>query len=271
MAPNTASSTITTAKSFPGGGRFEGQFSGNLRDGYGVFFFPNGDVYRGYWKGDRKSGFGTAQFADGQKYEGYWDSGMKNGRGTFWFNGGNVYEGEWKDDRKNGTGCAKFASGNRYEGQWSEDSMCGKGTFYYANGDVYSGDWNENKKDGVGIWRSHNGADQYEGQWKGDLRHGCGTLWHDGQILSVNYDNGRMVTCFPLENGPDSPLCTGAQLIQHIESGAPKPPATTVTLQPLQPSVCAPECKASAPFLPCSLVNAQASEPHDERIVICVM
>lgn len=54
-----------------------------MKEGYGVFFYHSGNRYEGNWTGDLKNGKGTTFYASGNIYEGDWEAGVCKVGGTF--------------------------------------------------------------------------------------------------------------------------------------------------------------------------------------------
>ena len=59
-------------RSYPNGGRYEGDWREGKRTGEGVQKFPNGARYEGSWKDDRASGSGTFIDEKGGAWSGTW-------------------------------------------------------------------------------------------------------------------------------------------------------------------------------------------------------
>lgn len=102
-----------------------GCFSGNCKDGYGIWIYKEGDKYEGYFKDGFRSGQGTYLYADGMKYVGSYDSGKRNGFGTFYWIDGSLYTGTWKDGDQNGKGSYTKADGTIQKGYWEAGSYKG--------------------------------------------------------------------------------------------------------------------------------------------------
>ena len=66
--------------------------------------FKNGIQYQGEWLGNMRDGFGKQKWPDGALYEGEWINNKADGKGKFIHANGDYYEGEWKDDKANGYG-----------------------------------------------------------------------------------------------------------------------------------------------------------------------
>jgi hypothetical protein len=73
-------------------GRYEGEFVGGRRHGYGTYAFATGETYRGEWKADARHGAGVLQYRAQDVYErfvGTWRDDRRDGRGTlFWYAAG---------------------------------------------------------------------------------------------------------------------------------------------------------------------------------------
>ncbi len=63
----------------------------------------------GEWSGNLKSGYGIQVYGAGHKYEGEWSAGKREGHGVYWIKGDGdgdskklrrVYAGNWKNDKK---------------------------------------------------------------------------------------------------------------------------------------------------------------------------
>ena len=54
------------------GGRYEGFWKDDQRDGQGTEVQPNKSCYSGYYKEGIKHGFVKYEWADGSSYTGYW-------------------------------------------------------------------------------------------------------------------------------------------------------------------------------------------------------
>lgn len=51
--------------------------------GVGIYFWADGRKFEGQYSGDKKDGFGTYCWTDGRKYEGWWSRGKQHGLGTY--------------------------------------------------------------------------------------------------------------------------------------------------------------------------------------------
>ena len=90
--------------------------------------------YEGEWSNDKQNGYGILEWRDGDKYEGFFKDGEFSGKGTYYYNLQDSfikYEGEWLNGNKNGYGVLEWRSGDKYEGFFKDDWRSGKGTYYY--------------------------------------------------------------------------------------------------------------------------------------------
>ena len=56
--------------------------------------------YEGEWSGDKRNGRGSFFYASsGEKYEGQWLNGEKNGMGVYTYAYGDKYEGQWSGNK----------------------------------------------------------------------------------------------------------------------------------------------------------------------------
>jgi hypothetical protein len=62
---------------------YEGEWSNDMMNGYGVYKYASGATYSGNWKNNRHEGYGVYVMADSCKYEGEWLNHRFNGTGTF--------------------------------------------------------------------------------------------------------------------------------------------------------------------------------------------
>jgi hypothetical protein len=77
--------------SYPNGDIYDGQWSHNKKNGYGVQKFAKGDIYKGNWVNDKMHGQGEILHADGSRYEGQFFEGEKvHGEGYYNYKNGNM-------------------------------------------------------------------------------------------------------------------------------------------------------------------------------------
>jgi hypothetical protein len=85
------------------GSRYEGGWSGGLRDGEGRMRYPDGTSYKGGWERGLKDGYGVHTYLDPQTqgygtYVGYFATDRRHGEGTYTYPNGYVQSGTWRDD-----------------------------------------------------------------------------------------------------------------------------------------------------------------------------
>jgi hypothetical protein len=141
------------------GGRYEGDWTNNTANGYGV------DTSGGNFSGDRFSG----QFQDGKKH------------------GVGVYA--YARNANNGN-----TNSLRYEGEYLNDKTNGVGQFSWTTGDSHAGGQREGKRTGPGVYRFSDGR-RYEGEYANDMRNGLGVEWAaNGAVLRAGrWENGNLV------------------------------------------------------------------------------
>ncbi len=81
---------------YPDGTRYDGEWEGGKRHGYGVWSRPDGTRYVGEWKDDKPHGEGTLTAPDGSMYSGQWENGKKQGRGVLIYPDGEKRIGIWE-------------------------------------------------------------------------------------------------------------------------------------------------------------------------------
>lgn len=66
--------------------RYEGEFAGDKRHGYWIYWYENGNKWsEGYFKNDLRDGFGTTWYDNGQKhFEGSYKDGVRAGVWMFY-------------------------------------------------------------------------------------------------------------------------------------------------------------------------------------------
>ena len=105
----------------------------------------NGSTYEGNWTNNFQNGYGIETFPDGSIYKGNFEMGKKKGKGLFQWKNGASYEGEFDNDMLNGKGLYIFPDGKKYNGDWKNNKMDGKGEFTWPNGRIYVGEYKDGK------------------------------------------------------------------------------------------------------------------------------
>ena len=79
------------------GATYDGHFSEDKYDGYGVFTSVDGAVYKGEWKNGVMHGHGVYTWPDKAVFDGQWENGYMEGPGTFTDPKGRVWTGTWHE------------------------------------------------------------------------------------------------------------------------------------------------------------------------------
>merc|ERR1712014_207860 len=59
----------------------------------------NGAKYEGEWNGKQRHGYGVQVWVGGARYQGQWKNDKAHGAGKFSHQNGDVFEGQWQDDK----------------------------------------------------------------------------------------------------------------------------------------------------------------------------
>lgn len=135
--------------------------------------------YEGEWSEDLRHGFGKIKYKKGDYYEGDWEHDKKNGRGKLIEKKlfgvfAETYEGEFRDDQKEGEGRQELKSGLVYTGQFLAGKFHGEGKLEdQANKYSYKGRFLNGKQHGRGTEKYVDGS-SYEGSFLNGLKHGKG-------------------------------------------------------------------------------------------------
>ena len=84
--------------------QYEGQWTRDVKHGYGSYKFPSGAQYVGQWYEGKMHGQGTYNYADGQRFHGEMDRNLKSGHGTHVYTNKDQWHGIWDKDQPHGTG-----------------------------------------------------------------------------------------------------------------------------------------------------------------------
>lgn len=160
------------------GSVYEGEWSGNARNGYGTLTLANGETYEGNWADDLLEGTARACYilntAQGwsASFEGEFTANEPNGAGTYCSVAGSVQSGIWSvtdgmsislsaqntnhhisaqyqgmlnDGVPGGYGQAVWSLDKShsavYVGEWENGVPTGKGTYTAVSGELLAGDW----------------------------------------------------------------------------------------------------------------------------------
>jgi hypothetical protein len=192
---------------------YQGNFSNDKKNGFGIQAWSDGNRYEGNWIDDNRTGQGTFYWKDGDKYVGQFLNGQTtengvttrkaipklcisgdcyNGYGKFGFTNA-VYEGYFKNGKREGKGKTIAWDGGIYEGDYVDGLPNGKGKYTFSDGSVYDGDWVDGNKTGKGkyVWgKGKWEGEYYEGDWVDFSRTGYGKYTKkDGTIQEGRFLN----------------------------------------------------------------------------------
>ena len=176
---------------WPNGTRFEGQFENGEFHGEGQMEFINGQSYTGEFSHGEITGYGTFIYDDNSYYKGEMLNGLMNGSGTFVEKGGE-YTGQLKDNLFHGSGSYSHENGDGYSGMYQQGRYHGKGVFTYSSGEQFSGDFDKGAFTGQGLHKSID-AGEYQGGFEEWHYQGKGTYTDQwGEKWIGEFDNGAL-------------------------------------------------------------------------------
>ncbi len=156
-------------------------FSGDCRNGTGVFITSNFEYYAGEFKDGKFHGRGERYYGGKLMFKGEFKNGRADGRGTEYSGGAITYTGEYRNGKWHGKGMV-VGKDTEYEGEFNNGGMTGKGVLIGKNGIKYEGDFLNGKMHGTGTLTSE--KFKYDGEWQGFYPHGNGTFYQtDGTII----------------------------------------------------------------------------------------
>jgi hypothetical protein len=151
------------------GNMYEGYWTDNKLDIFGMVKLTNGKNYIGEMKEGFYSGVGILQYKNGNIYKGNLIEGKMDGIGVFDYANKKHYEGQFKEGSKNDMGIMTWPTGEKYEGSWVKDSYR-FGTYYWPNGNIYIGNFNGDGVNGYGSFYSSLLGTIESGIWKSGKR-----------------------------------------------------------------------------------------------------
>jgi len=125
----------------PDGSRYEGQFLGTDRHGWGKITWADGAVYDGQFNKNDMNGDGTLKWSTGVAYTGQWRQNDLGPRGNMTWPDGRRYCGEFHQGEKHGEGRLSWPNGQAYGGQWVAGKQHGYG-FIVGKGPAHLSQWN---------------------------------------------------------------------------------------------------------------------------------
>ena len=174
---------------------FQGEFSNEQANGFGIYKHKNEIIYFGYWKNDLREKYGIEKWKDGTAYMGEFSEGEKNGMGIYVFNNGARYEGEWKDNKLEGYGMYFYLGKRIYIGEWKNNMKNGFGEFIWKS-KIYFGFYSNDKKNGFGIYYCRNTRKAFMGFWKDGKQNGFGKLIDKDSINYGIWKDDQLEKCF---------------------------------------------------------------------------
>ncbi len=87
---------------------------------------PLTEEYEGEWSSDMMNGYGVYKYASGAMYSGNWKNNKHHGHGVYIMSNGCRYEGEWEDHRFHGPGTFADLDGVQWKGEFVHGSYDSK-------------------------------------------------------------------------------------------------------------------------------------------------
>ncbi|XP_070609344.1 ankyrin repeat and MYND domain-containing protein 1 isoform X2 [Erythrolamprus reginae] len=123
----------------------EGDLNNYRFDKSGVQEWPDGSCYKGEFSFDLKLGYGEFAWDNGERYLGQFYKDHRHGKGVYFWPNGSRFTGSFYLNRKEGYGTTEFMDGKRFQGLYKADERFGPGIETYPD-----------KKQDVGLWhRKH--------------------------------------------------------------------------------------------------------------------
>lgn len=177
---------------------YEGNFSGDVREGYGIAYDSSGLQYAGEYENDKRDGYGVAFLADGTAAQaGVW----KNGEfaedediETWTDDSGNQWYGTRNSEGNlEGKGICLTADGTCRIGSFGSDGLMYAKGFEYTGDSFYIGNFSGGEKDGYGILRLVKDNIWQEGNFADGSLTGYGisrysTGWYEGEWADGTVD-----------------------------------------------------------------------------------
>uniref|UniRef100_A0A7S4Q8X9 MORN repeat-containing protein 5 n=1 Tax=Alexandrium monilatum TaxID=311494 RepID=A0A7S4Q8X9_9DINO len=135
----------TRVEELADGSRYEGQFRGKCRQGWGKFSWATGGSYEGQFESNNMHGDGTYTWSDGSTYTGLWQSNNLGPDGVMKWTDGRVYEGHFVNGKKHGEGRLSWPDGRWYSGQWEGGKQHGVGLTCTGRGPPAKSQWDHGK------------------------------------------------------------------------------------------------------------------------------
>ncbi|MBC7531025.1 MAG: hypothetical protein H7318_05555 [Oligoflexus sp.] len=110
-------------------GHYVGELRDGLRTGTGSIIYNDFRTYNGEWSGDKRNGYGEQMWPASNKYNEYkgnWMNDLPDGEGTLIWRDGTKYTGGFKGALYNGKGHIERPNGDIRDGTWALDKMEGE-------------------------------------------------------------------------------------------------------------------------------------------------
>ncbi|XP_026557457.1 ankyrin repeat and MYND domain-containing protein 1 [Pseudonaja textilis] len=110
----------------------------------GVQEWPDGSCYKGEFSFDLKLGYGEFAWDNGERYVGQFYKDYRHGKGVYFWPNGSRFTGSFYLNRKEGYGTMEFTDGKQFQGLYKSDERFGPGIETYP----------DDRQD-VGLWHRH--------------------------------------------------------------------------------------------------------------------
>lgn len=137
---------------------YKGDFSGGLREGYGVDQRDT-SKYTGEFKKDKKNGKGEIVFFSGDKYIGEFKDNKFCGYGHYIWKDGQDYKGYYLNGKFHGEGYHKWGDNEYYHGNYKNGVKEGEGEIGYKDGKKIVANFVNGEPTGLGLFTDENGQE----------------------------------------------------------------------------------------------------------------
>ncbi|XP_039176514.1 ankyrin repeat and MYND domain-containing protein 1 isoform X1 [Crotalus tigris] len=110
----------------------------------GVQEWPDGSCYKGEFSFDLKLGYGEFAWDNGERYIGQFYKDHRHGKGVYFWPNGSRFTGSFYLNRKEGYGTIEFTDGKRFQGLYKADERFGPGIETYPDDRQDVGLWHRN-------------------------------------------------------------------------------------------------------------------------------
>ncbi|KAM6442560.1 ankyrin repeat and MYND domain-containing protein 1 isoform 2-T3 [Liasis olivaceus] len=110
----------------------------------GVQEWPDGSCYKGEFSFDLKLGYGEFAWDNGERYVGQFYKDHRHGKGIYFWPNGSKFTGSFYLNRKEGYGTMEFKDGKRFQGLYKADERFGPGIETYPDDSQDVGLWHRN-------------------------------------------------------------------------------------------------------------------------------